>query len=177
MRESRENYFMAVVDAVRMRSTCDRGKNGAIIVKDGRIVSTGYAGAPKGAAHCDQQGHLYEARGVVGDQKALDMLPLVTNVFKENGWSVHCVRTVHAEMNALLQAARFGTPVDGAAMYCHSFPCYECAKGAVNAGIAEVVARQEYQCSEDSKRLFDSLSIPWKVLVAELPLYPDSRKS
>jgi len=146
---NREEYYMNIVEATRQRATCDRGKSGAIIVKDNRILTTGYVGAPIGLPHCSDRGHEY----------------LYTKRKKQGlKFQTHCIRTVHAEMNAILQAARFGISVEGGKMFCSMFPCYDCAKAIVNVGITEVVANKDYQASSRSKEIFMDAGILWKIL-------------
>jgi len=128
MRESIDNYFLRIVEVVGSRGTCDRGKSGCIIVKDKNILSTGYVGAPFGLPHCDDAGHL----------------------IREN----HCVRSTHAEQNALINAAKNGISTNGATLYCTMYPCFSCCKMIINAGIKKVVAQNDYHESADSKRTF-----------------------
>ncbi len=118
MRESWDDYFMKICDLIATRATCDRLHVGALIVKDRRILATGYNGSPPGMAHCDNAGHL-----------------LVDN---------HCRRTIHAEQNAILQCAKFGTPTAGATMYVTHYPCDICAKLIIGAGITRIVHRNNY---------------------------------
>lgn len=118
-RPSWDNYFMAISRAVASRSTCSRRSVGAIIVKDKRILATGYNGAPSGLRHCDHR----------------DGGDLV------NG---HCARSTHAEQNAMVQAAKYGIAIDGATLYCSNHPCLTCAKLLVNAGIARIVYDESY---------------------------------
>ena len=106
------NYFMDIAGRVAARSTCPRRAVGAVVVKDRRILSTGYNGAPSGLPHCTDEGCLM----VEG----------------------HCVRTLHAEQNAILQAAQFGVSTSGAEVYTTSSPCLNCAKMIINAGIIKV---------------------------------------
>lgn len=150
-RISRDEYYRAVVEAVALLGSCDRGRSGAIIVKQGRIIATGYVGSPAGALHCDEAGHEIEQRKIGSELM---------------GWveTQHCSRTLHAELNAILQAARHGPSVEGATLYCTMFPCYDCAKAIVNVGIIEVKATYDYQCSERSKQLFSELGIKWFLL-------------
>ncbi len=101
-RASWDNYFMKIAEDVATRSTCDRKYVGAVVVRDKMILSTGYNGSIKGLPHCDEVGHEME-----------------------NG---HCVRTVHAEANAIVQAARTGGNIDGADIYVTASPCYYCFK-------------------------------------------------
>ncbi|MDP8206772.1 MAG: dCMP deaminase family protein [Candidatus Electryonea clarkiae] len=102
--------------------TCDRAHVGAVIVRDKRVIASGYGGAPSGSHTCDQVGHA---------------------IFKG-----HCVRTVHAEMNAIAQAARFGPSVDGCDIYCTLMPCWNCAKMISAVGIARVYYEDVYHPEE-----------------------------
>jgi dCMP deaminase len=108
-----DTYFMEITLDVSKRSTCLRAQVGAIIVKDKRILTTGYNGAPKGLPHC-----LDEGCEIVGG---------------------HCVRSLHAEQNAILQAALYGVPLEGATVYTTHQPCVNCAKMIINAGLKRVV--------------------------------------
>lgn len=123
-RPSWDEYFMAIAKVVATRSTCDRKNVGAVIVLDRQILSTGYNGSAKGAKHCDD--------------------PDVGHEMKEMGGRMSCVRTVHAEDNAITQAARFGVRIAGATIYTTASPCYDCAKRIVNAGIVRVVFGEFY---------------------------------
>lgn len=146
-RPSWDEYFMNIAELAGSRATCDRGRSGCIIVKDRRIVSTGYVGAPMGLPHCDEVGH--EMNKVVGDDGTV---------------SEHCTRTIHAEQNALVQAARMGVSVDGGALYCHMTPCYICAKMIVNAGIKRVVANKDYHAGGRSKKVFEEAGVLFELL-------------
>lgn len=117
-RPSWDEYFMSIALQVARRSTCDRAHVGAIIVKDRRILTTGYNGSPSGLPHCDDVGHL-----------------LVDG---------HCVRTLHAEQNAIIQAAYHGVSVHGSSIYVTHQPCLICAKMIINAGIRRVVYAGKY---------------------------------
>lgn len=112
---------MNIVLVVATRSTCDRAHAGAVLVRDKKILSTGYNGAPRNMPHCDQEGHVME-----------------------NG---HCVRTAHAEQNAIIQAAFHGISTEGSILYCSHSPCKICSKIIVNAGIVRVVANMIYRDS------------------------------
>jgi dCMP deaminase len=160
MRMTRNEYYLVVLEAVRKRSTCDRGKSGAILVKNGRLISTGYVGAPVGMPHCDEVGHLIELRHMERPYT------------KES--QRHCIRTVHAELNAILQAARFGISIEGAVMYCTMVPCYECAKAIVNVGLSRVIAVYPYQSQERTISLFKSRKILFTILEPDsLPIYKE----
>lgn len=117
-RPSWDDYFMGITFQVAQRGTCDRARVGAIIVKDRRILTTGYNGAPTGLPHCDEVGHL--------------MI---------NG---HCMRTLHAEQNAIIQAALHGVSVAGGTIYVTHQPCLTCAKMIINAGLKRVVYAGHY---------------------------------
>jgi dCMP deaminase len=118
-RASWDEYFMAIARQVATRSTCDRKHVGAVIVRDRMILTTGYNGSIRGLPHCDDVGHLIE--------------------------DGHCVRTSHAEANALVQAARNGVRVDGAEIYVTASPCFGCFKLIANAGLGRIVFREFYR--------------------------------
>ncbi|MCL2741893.1 MAG: cytidine/deoxycytidylate deaminase family protein [Oscillospiraceae bacterium] len=126
MRPSWDEYFMGIVGLVRMRSTCLRRNIGALIVKDNRILSTGYNGAPSGCRHCDE----------VGCVRMEGEIP--------SGERVELCRGLHAEQNAIVQAAYSGTSVNGATIYVTNQPCSLCAKLIINAGIVKVVYQGEF---------------------------------
>ena len=112
-------YFMNIAHEVAKRSTCERAQVGAVIVRDKRILTTGYNGSPRGLPHCSEVGCLMD-----------------------NG---HCVRTLHAEQNAIIQAALHGVITEGAIIYVTHQPCFICAKTIINAGISEIVYDKEYR--------------------------------
>lgn len=120
-RPSWDDYFMAIAHLAATRSTCDRLRAGAVMVKDRRILSTGYNGAPPGMPHCDgEAGHLMEEG--------------------------HCIRTVHAEENCVLQAAALGgVSSRGATIYATHSPCYHCLKKLIVAGVVRIVAASQYR--------------------------------
>ena len=108
-RQSWDEYFMNIARQVASRSTCDRKHVGAVIVRDRTILSTGYNGSIRGLDHCDEAGHLME--------------------------DGHCVRTVHAEANAIVQAARHGIRLEGGTIYVTASPCWSCFRLVANCGI------------------------------------------
>ncbi len=114
-----DEYFMAIARVVATRSTCSRRSVGAVVVKDKRILATGYNGAPAGMRHCDHR---------------LDRDVL-------NG---HCLRSTHAEQNAIVQAAKHGIAIAGSSVYCTDQPCLTCAKLLINASIGRIVFEQAY---------------------------------
>lgn len=119
MRTSWDEYFMRIASEVANRATCDRKHVGAVIVRNNFILSTGYNGSIPNLDHCDDVGHLM----VDG----------------------HCVRTIHAEANAICQAARNGVKVDGAVMYVTASPCFACFKLCASCGIRTIVYGEFYR--------------------------------
>ena len=150
-----DEYFIGISREIAKRATCDRGRSGAVIVKDKRILCTGYVGAPAGLQHCDEIGHLFKI------------------VYREDGTkSEHCVRTTHAEMNAIVQAARYGIAIDGAVIYCKMTPCLDCAKAIINAGIKRVVCEKLYHAGQDSIDFLKEAGIELKIISEETEIYP-----
>lgn len=153
-RPSWDEYFLNLMQEVGKRGTCDRGRSGCLIVKDKRILSTGYVGSPSGIEHCDEIGHQ------------------IKKTVHENGSvSQHCVRTAHAEMNAICNAARHGTAIEGSTLYCKMEPCYTCAKAIINAGIVRVVAENKYHAAQDTRDIFAQAGIKLEVVNDELEQY------
>lgn len=150
-RKSWDEYFIDILHSAQERATCDRGRSAALFVKDNHILSTGYVGSPAGIDHCSEVGHEYIDSYEKSDDGEIEIRQ-------------HCVRTVHAEQNAISQAAKFGISVDGATLYCTMFPCYTCAKMLVNVGITKIIAEYDYQSSEKSKNLFNTLGIEYSIL-------------
>jgi dCMP deaminase len=118
-RASWDEYFMNIAREVGTRATCDRKHVGAVIVRDRCILATGYNGSVRGLEHCDDAGHMME--------------------------DGHCVRTIHAEANAIIQAARNGTGINAAGIYVTASPCWICFKMVVNAGINRIVFGEFYR--------------------------------
>lgn len=136
-RPSWDDYFMEVASTVAKRATCDRGRSGCVIARNRQLLVTGYVGSPSGLPHCDEVGH--QLKQVVHGEGAV---------------TTHCVRTVHAEQNALCQAAKLGVPIDGATLYCRMTPCRVCAMLIINAGIVRVVCECKYHACAESEELF-----------------------
>ena len=126
MRPSWDEYFIEIARQVATRSTCLRRHVGAVIVRDKRILATGYNGAPRGLAHCDVVGCLREKLGIPSGQRQ------------------EICRGLHAEQNAIIQAALHGISTDGAMIYVTHQPCITCAKMMINAGIVRVVSANSY---------------------------------
>lgn len=125
-RPSWDEYFIKTAEMVSTRATCDRRHVGAVIVKDKIIISTGYNGAPRGLAHCDDADHEMS--------------------------DGHCIRTVHAEANAIIQAARKGVAIEGGTIYLTTSPCYDCFKMIVNTGITRVVYKDFYMSRYEASK-------------------------
>lgn len=138
-RISKYDYFMKIAETVSERSTCPRLAVGAILVKDDHIISTGYNGAPRGAAHCIEAGCV---------------------LHKDR-----CVAVVHAEVNAIIQAALHGTSTSGTVMFVTHQPCINCIKIIINAGITHIIYKHEYKTDvtyEDLRLDLNAITIvPW----------------
>jgi dCMP deaminase len=142
VRPTWDEYFMEVCRAIAKRATCDRGRSGCVIARDNQLLVTGYVGAPRGLPHCDDVGHQFK------------------KVQHEDGSiSQHCVRTVHAEQNAICQAAKRGISIDGATLYCKMTPCRTCAMLIINCGIKRVIAEKRYHDSADSVEMFKQAGV------------------
>lgn len=133
-----DEYFMKITHLVAQRSTCMRRMVGAIIVKDKKIVSTGYNGAPKGLKHCLEIGCLREEMGIPSGERH------------------ELCRGAHAEQNAIIQAAGSGTSMDGATMYCTDSPCSTCTKMIINSGIKRIVLGKKYPDELGEKMIAES---------------------
>lgn len=149
-----DEYFMQMAELVGERATCDRGRSGCVVVKDKRVVATGYVGSPPGMPHCDDVGHL-----------------LQETVNSEGQITKHCVRTTHAEQNAFCQAAKYGVSLDGATIYIHMEPCFVCARMLATIGIKRVVCKKKYHGAGLSRELFQKLGIELKVFEDEMETY------
>ncbi|KPJ54970.1 cell division protein DedD [Parcubacteria bacterium DG_72] len=143
-----DKYFLSLLEPLSKRATCDRGRSGAVIVSEGNtILATGYVGAPPGQPHCDEVGHMMR-----------------TVIDEEGNSSQHCVRTLHAEENAILQCAKDGIKLQGATLYCKMVPCYNCAMRIVRVGIKRVVAQKRYHADKLPVDLFKSAGVELQVL-------------
>jgi dCMP deaminase len=147
---------MEIVKMIGARGTCDRGRAGCLITRDKRIISTGYVGSPIGITHCDEVGH-----------------EMHTVVHEDGHDSRHCIRTTHAEQNAIAQAARFGVALEGATLYCKMTPCYTCAKIIINAGIKRVVCEQDYHGGARSKEIFKEVGMQYELVNNVMTEYAD----
>ncbi len=155
IRPSWDQYFIDLAHSVSKRATCDRGRAGCVIVKDKQILVTGYVGSPRGLKHCDEVGHLMKKV-----------------VHEDGSVSQHCVRTVHAEQNAITQAARRGIALEGATLYVRMTPCRTCAMLIINCGIERVVCEKKYHAGKESEEMLKEARVSLEYFSEELLEYP-----
>ncbi|TFB24866.1 ComE operon protein 2 [Filobacillus milosensis] len=135
-RISWDQYFMSQSHLLALRSTCERLAVGATIVRDKRVIAGGYNGSVSGSVHCIDEGC-----------KVIDG---------------HCVRTIHAEINAILQCAKFGVPTEGAEIYVTHFPCLNCTKTIIQSGIRKVYYAQDYKNHPYAIQLLDESGVDYE---------------
>ena len=141
-RPSWDEYFLEMANAVSTRATCDRGRSGCVITRNKQILVTGYVGSPAGFAHCDEVGHQMK------------------DVKHEDGSvTSHCMRTIHAEQNAICQAAKLGISIEGSTVYCRMTPCRTCAMLIINCGVKRVVCERKYHAGGESEDMFKQAGI------------------
>ena len=140
-RISWDQYFMAQSHLLALRSTCTRLMVGATVVRDNRIIAGGYNGSIAGGVHCVDEGCY-----------------VIDN---------HCVRTIHAEMNALLQCAKFGVPTEGAEIYVTHFPCLQCCKALIQAGIKTIYYAEAYKNHPYAEELFEQAGVKVKQVIVD----------
>jgi dCMP deaminase len=141
-RPSWDEYFMEMANSVSKRATCDRGKSGCVITKGKQILVTGYVGSPAGFAHCDEVGH---------------QMKEITH--EDGSVTSHCMRTIHAEQNAICQAAKLGISISGSTVYCRMTPCRTCAMLIINCGVRRVVCERKYHAGGESEEMFKQAGI------------------
>ena len=149
-----DDYFMEICDTVAKRATCGRGRSGCVIAKDNRILVTGYVGSPAGLPHCDEVGHQMKQM-----------------IHEDGSVTQHCVRTVHAEQNAICQAAKNGISIEGATLYCRMTPCRTCAMLIINCGIKRVVCERKYHAGAESEELFSQAGVQLEFFHDEVQQY------
>lgn len=149
-----DEYFMEIASVVAKRATCDRGRSGCVIARNKQILVTGYVGAPVGLPHCDEVGH---------------QIKTITN--EDGTVSKHCVRTTHAEQNAICQAAKIGVSINGATLYCKMTPCSTCAKMIINAGIKSVVCQKRYHAGKETEEMFKMAGVNLEIINDEIEHY------
>jgi dCMP deaminase len=135
-----DEYFMRIAELISERSTCLRRSVGALIVKNRRILTTGYNGTPSGIAHCEETGCLRDKLKVPSGERH------------------ELCRGLHAEQNAIIQAALYGVDIHGSTLYCTNQPCSICAKMLINAGIKEIVIGSGYP-DEMARKFFEEAGI------------------
>jgi dCMP deaminase len=155
-RPSWDEYFLKMSEMVGTRGTCDRGRSGCVIVRDKRILTTGYVGSSMGLPHCDDVGH---------------EMHTVTN--EDGSISRHCIRTAHAEQNAINNAARSGVALLGGTLYSKMIPCYKCTQSIVNVGIVRVVSQMDYHASKKSKEILKQAGVKLEIINKKVESYED----
>jgi dCMP deaminase len=147
-RPSWDEYFSSLIEPLGRRGTCDRGRSGAVIVSSKHtIIATGYVGSPPGQPHCDEVGHL---------------MRIVT--YEDGHQQQHCVRTLHAEENAMLQCAKDGIKLEGSTIYSKMVPCWNCAMRIIRVGIKKVVAQKRYHADAQAVDLLKNAGVELVVL-------------
>jgi dCMP deaminase len=154
VRPSWDEYFLEIADTVSKRATCDRGRSGCVIVRDRQILVTGYVGSPKGMPHCDEVGH-----------------QIKKTIHEDGTETQHCVRTVHAEQNAICQSAKLGISLEGATVYCRMTPCRTCAMLLINSGIKRIYCERKYHAGQESEEMFEKAGIKLEYKYDELQQY------
>jgi dCMP deaminase len=158
-RLSWDDYFMEVANAISKRATCDRGKSGCVIARDKQLIVSGYVGSPTGFPHCDEVGHQ------------------IKKLTHEDGTvTEHCMRTVHAEQNAICQAAKLGVSIAGATIYTRMTPCRTCTMLLINCGIARVVCERRYHDGAESEQMLRQAGIELDYKYDEVQEYPGATR-
>ena len=193
-RPSVDEWAVEILKATQSRATCARGRTACLFLKDDRIIASGYAGSPRGLPHCDDVGHdLVDV--LVNNNESVDFILLnnlttnllSTNILKEDRRLIKreieklkvresCVRTIHAEQNAIAWAARVGIPLDGSTCYLTMTPCYSCAKLLVQVGVRRVVILGEYKDENSNrkvKELFDEVD---KIRAIRMEVFKNNSK-
>ncbi len=150
-----DEYFIEIMHSAAKRATCDRGRSACVFVKNKQVLVTGYVGSPTGFPHCDDVGH-----------------QLKTVIHEDGTKTVHCMRTVHAEQNAICQAAKRGVSLEGSTVYVSMTPCRTCAMFLVNLGVKRVVAEKKYHAGKESEEIFEKAGIKLDFLKKEVMKYP-----
>jgi dCMP deaminase len=154
IRPSWDEYFLDIMKTVSERATCDRGRASCVFVKDKQILVTGYVGSPIGMPHCDEVGH-----------------QLKKMIHEDGHITEHCVRTVHAEQNAICQAARRGVSLEDSTVYVNMTPCRTCAMLLINTGVKRIVAQNKYHAGQESEEMFKKAKIKLEFISKEVVKY------
>lgn len=142
-RPSWDDYFLGQLPGLAARSTCDRGRSAAIFVRENDQLAAGYVGSPPGLPHCDDVGHLWSDSGA---DTSFDR-------------ARHCVRTIHAEQNAVIRAVRNGVSLRDTTLYCTMEPCSNCAMTLIGIGVYRVVAANRYHAADRTRAMFETAGI------------------
>lgn len=142
IRPTRDEYFMEIARTIGKRATCDRGRGGCVIAKNKQILCTGYVWSLPWTPHCDEVGHQFKQ-----------------TTHEDGSVTNHCMRTVHAEQNAICQAAKLGISLEWATLYCKMTPCRTNAMLIISCGIKRVVAEKKYHVGSDTETMFDEAGI------------------
>lgn len=132
--------------------------SGCVIVRENRLLVAGYVGSPPGMPHCDDVGHQMKKM-----------------IHEDGSITEHCVRTIHAEQNAIVQAARVGTSIKDATLYCRMTPCRTCAMLIIGAGIARVVCEKKYRAGAESEAMFRQVGIELIFMSEDVQQYPSDK--
>ncbi|NLN73415.1 MAG: cell division protein DedD [Bacteroidales bacterium] len=154
VRPTWDEYFMEIANTVAKRATCDRGRSGCVIARGKQLLVSGYVGSPTGLPHCDDVGHQFKK-----------------TVHEDGSVTNHCVRTVHAEQNAICQAAKLGIALEGATLYCRMTPCRTCAMLIINCGITRVVCEKKYHAGSESEAMFAEAGVKLEFFENEVLKY------
>ena len=157
-RPSWDDYFLEVMNAIAKRATCDRGRAGTVIVKDKQILATGYVGSPIGMPHCDDVGH-----------------DLRKSIDEDGTISLHCVRTVHSEQNAICLAAKRGVSIEGSTVYTRMTPCRICAMLLINSGVSKIYCERKYHTGKESEQMFKKAGIKIQYKFNEVQEYANQK--
>jgi len=157
-RISWDDFWLKIADDFSLRATCDRGRSGCVIVRNNRILTSGYVGSPPGMPHCEDIGH-----------------QIKKTIHEDGSITEHCVRTIHAEQNAILQAAILGTSIEGATLYCRMTPCRTCAMFIIGCGITRVVCERKYQAGAETEEMFHKVGIELTFKYDEVQKYPSQK--
>jgi dCMP deaminase len=154
VRPTWDEYFMEIANTVSKRASCDRGRSGCVIARDRQLLVSGYVGSPIGLPHCDEVGH---------QMKKMQ--------HEDGSVTQHCVRTVHAEQNAICQAAKLGISLLGSTLYCRMTPCRTCAMLIINCGIVRVVCERKYHTGAESEEMFKTAGVKLEYVHDEVQKY------
>jgi len=150
-----DEYFLGLLEGISKRATCERGRCAAIIASpEHTILTTGYTGSAPGDDHCDEVGHF-----------------MVTLTYPDGSSSQHCQRTLHAEENAILQAAMDGIPLKGATLYCKMTPCLYCARRIARVGIKRVVVLKRYHAEKMTLEVFKKCGVKLETMEDKVEEY------